>query len=64
MKLSQIAFRVCFTLLAVVYVAVITEFLNPQYFKIETEIGVDVLLLTVAVAAFAFFFFRSNRPIK
>lgn len=64
MKLSQIVFRISFALLAIIYVAVITEFLNPQYFNFNIEIGFDVIALTGAVAAYAFFFFKSNKHLK
>jgi hypothetical protein len=64
MKLSQIVFRISFALLAIVYLAVITEFLNPQYFSFDVEIGFDVIALSGIVVAYAFFFFRSNRHLK
>ncbi|MDT0593239.1 hypothetical protein [Glaciecola petra] len=61
MKLSQIIFRISFALLAIIYIAVITEFLNPDYFKFNIEIGYDVLALTAAVGIYVFFFFKRNK---
>ena len=61
MKLSQIIFRITFFALAVVYIAVLAEFLNPQYFNVQVEIRHDVLVLTAIIVAYVYFFIRRSK---
>lgn len=61
MKLSQIVFRITFIALAIVYVAVLAEFLNPQYFNVKVEIRYDVLVLTALIVGYLFFFLKRTK---
>jgi hypothetical protein len=58
MKLSQVVFRITFFVLAVVYAAVLTEFLNPQYFNVQVEIRYDVVVLTGLIVGYLYLFLK------
>ena len=61
MKLSQIIFKMSFLALAVVYLAVLSEFLSPQQLAINFDIKYDVLLLTSVVLAYIYVFIKRAR---
>jgi uncharacterized membrane protein len=58
MKLSQVVFRITFIALAIIYVAVLAEFLNPQYFNVNVEIRYDALALTALIVGYLYFFLK------
>jgi hypothetical protein len=60
MTFSQIAFRVTFVLLAVIYLAVITDFLNPQTFNVHINVRYDAVALSALVVGCIYMFFRRS----
>ena len=60
MTFSQIAFRIIFVLLAVIYLAVLTDFLNPQSFNVNVSVRYDAVALSVLVVGYIYVFLRRS----
>jgi len=61
MKLSQIAFRISFLVFAIVYFAVIAEFLAPHQFELKIDLNIDAVFVTSIVLAYFYVFLRKAK---
>ena len=58
MKFSQILFRITFFALAMIYLAVLAEFVAPSRLNFDFELRFDLLILTLLMCAFVYIFLR------
>lgn len=61
MKPSQLLFRITFVALAILYLAILTEFIDLSMFEVQLDVGHDALGLTLLVIAYVFIFMRKSR---
>lgn len=60
MKLPQLIFRITFLVLAIVYLTVLTDFLDPKIFDVNIDIRYDVVGLTLLVIGYVAFFMKKS----
>lgn len=60
MKFSQLAFRISFVLLVLIYLAIITDFLSPQSFNLHFDVKYDAVALSALVVGCIYMFFRRS----
>lgn len=61
MKYSKVFYRLGFFSLALIYLAVIAEFIAPNSFNISLDVRFDAVFFTIAVVGFLYFFLRGNK---
>ena len=61
MQISRILFRVFFALLALAYLLVLIEFIDPSYFSFNISISPDVLITTLLASLFVYFYMRKPK---
>lgn len=60
MKFSQVAFRITFVVLAIAYLAVITDFVDPQSYNLNLNVKYDALALSAIVVCYIYVFLRRS----
>jgi hypothetical protein len=60
-QVSHILFRVFFALLAIVYLLVLIEFIDPSYFIFDINVSADVLIPTFLASLFVYFYMRKPK---
>ncbi len=58
---SNVVFRLVFAILAIIYIAVLTEFLNPSFFQVKMDMSADVIGLTMLLVGFIFIYLKRSK---
>lgn len=60
-QFSRLLFRAVFITLAIVYILVMSEFVDTSYLQIDFNISSDVLIMTLLASVFVYFFMRKSK---
>ncbi|GEM_PF-3689837 len=62
MSFSKLLFRLLFVVFVIIYVSVLAEFINPNFYNVNLNVEVEAIVLTsiVALAVYVCFFLRKG----